>query len=116
MKQTIPVTSMRDRMLALLQGRELDHVPFVMYDGIVAPKEALKLVGPERLGLLRWCPIFRIEHPNCRFETQEHYEGPIRWQQNILHTPVGSIDELRGFEPALDSASIRKHYTKTRRL
>ncbi len=110
MKQTLAGTSMRDRMLALVQGRELDRVPFVMYDVMVAPGEALKLLGPGRIGLLRWCPIFRVEHPNCRFETNEHYEGAIRWQQNVLHTPVGSIEELQGFEPALDSASIRKHY------
>jgi len=42
------------------------------------------------------------------------YEGEFRWEHNVLHTPIGSIDELKGYEPLLNSASIRKHYVANR--
>ena len=31
--------AMRERMLALVQGRELDQVPFVMYDVMESPDD-----------------------------------------------------------------------------
>jgi len=54
--------AMRERMLALVQRREPDRVPFVMYDIMVPPDEAFEVLGPGRIGLMRWCPIWRVEH------------------------------------------------------
>jgi hypothetical protein len=102
--------TMRERMLALIQGREMDRVPFVMYDIMVPPAEVYQLMGPGSIGLLRWSPIWRVAHPNCRFEVQEYREGEIRRQRTTLHTPKGSIFELKAFEPVHNSGSIRKHY------
>ena len=62
-----PVT-MRERVMAVLQGRELDRVPFVTYD-FEPPliREVRESVGRERIGLLRWSAVHRVAHPNCRF-------------------------------------------------
>ena len=58
----------RDRLLAVLQGEQLDRVPFAQYDGIAPNEEAWSLVGRENLGLLRWSAIHHVKHPNCRSE------------------------------------------------
>ncbi|NLE45319.1 MAG: hypothetical protein GX620_11410 [Chloroflexi bacterium] len=106
--------TMRDRMLALIQGRELDRVPFVMYDIMAPPRLVDELLGPGRMGLLRWCPISRAEYPSCRLESESHYEREFRVERNTVHTPVGSISETKVFEPALNSGAIREHFIKTR--
>jgi len=58
-------TTMRERMLALLQGQELDRIPFATLDYVAPLDHVLNLLGPDRIGLLHWCPMHRIEHPNC---------------------------------------------------
>ncbi len=104
--------NMRERILALVQGREHDRVPFVMYDGIL-PREAVRHhLGRDRIGLLRWSKIHRVEHPTCRFQSEEYYLGEAKWQRNTLYTAVGSIYEERAFESGYGSSSIRKHYVQ----
>jgi len=104
---------MRERMLALVQGRDLDRVPFVMYDMMERPDDVYAALGPGSIGLLRWCPIWRSEHPNCRRVSDSRYEGEYRIERNTIHTPVGSISEVKVYEPALGTASIREHFVKT---
>ena len=56
-----PLT-MRERILAVIQGKELDRVPFVQYDHMAAPnKEIWSEIGRENLGILRWVQIHRME-------------------------------------------------------
>jgi len=104
--------TMYERMLAVIQGREPDRVPFVIYEGLLPLDEVYECLGRERVGVLRWSAVHRVEHPHCHFETQDRYVGETRWQRNTLHTPVGSIYEERAFETAYDSSSIRKHYVQ----
>ena len=103
-------TTMRERMLALVQGREIDRVPFVIYDGILPVQEVVEHLGRDRIGRLRWSAVHRVEHPHCHFEAQEYEIDGARWLRNTLHTPAGSVYEERAFEPAYGSSSIRKHY------
>jgi hypothetical protein len=104
--------TMRERILAVVQGRELDRVPFVMYDGILPTGEVQEYLGREHIGLMRWSNVHRVEHPHCCFETQEYYIGESKWQRITLHTPAGSVYEERAFEPVYGSSSIRKHYVQ----
>lgn len=106
-----PMT-MRERILAVVHGRELDQVPFVMYDGMLDTQEVQTWLGRSNIGRLRWSQIHRVEHPHCRFDTEEYYVGEARWCRNWLHTPVGSLYEERAFETAYSSSSIRKHYVQ----
>lgn len=104
--------TMRDRMLALVQGRTHDRVPFVMYDGILPVEDVGAYLGRERVGRLKWSAVHRVEHPHCRFESETYQVEGAPWQRNTLHTPAGSIYEQRAFEPAYETSSIRKHYVQ----
>jgi hypothetical protein len=103
----------RERILAVVQGRELDCVPFITYDyEPPAIADVMATVGPDRIGLLRWSAIHRVIHPHCRFETEAYMVGDTRWERRTLHTPAGSIFEERAFEPGYGSSAIRKHYVE----
>jgi len=99
-------------MLALVQGRELDRVPFVVYEGMFPVEEVYAHLGRERVGHLRWSAIHHTEHPHCHFEDETYYVGETRWQRTTLHTPAGKIYEERAFESGYGSSSIRKHYVQ----
>ncbi len=107
--------TMRERILAVVQGKELDRVPFISYD-FEPPliREIWESVGRERIGLLRWSAVHRVAHPNCRFEDEDYVVDDTRWQRTTLHTPAGSIYEERAFEAGYGSSSIRKHYVEER--
>ena len=109
----MPDITMRDRILAVVQGRPLDRVPFVMYDGMLPLDDVFGCLGPDRIGLMRWCPTHRVEHPHCRFESEDYFVDGAKLRRNTLHTPAGAIHEERAFEPVYESSSIRKHYVET---
>jgi hypothetical protein len=69
-------------------------------------------VGPERIGLLRWTAVHRVEHPHCRFVEHEYRVEGTRWLRTTLHTPAGAIFEELAFEPGYGSSAIRKHYVE----
>lgn len=109
----MPTLTMRDRILSVIHGRELDRVPFVMYDGLLPTAEVQQELGRENLGLMKWSAIHRIETPHCRFDDHPFYVGDTRWQRRTLYTPAGQLVEERAFEPVYDSSSIRKHFIET---
>jgi hypothetical protein len=102
--------TMRDRILAVIQGRPHDQVPFVIYDGLLPVHEVQAHLGRESVGLLRWSAVHRVLHPHCRFQELDYEVDGTRWRRTWLHTPAGSLYEERAFEPVYDSSSIRKHY------
>ena len=106
--------TMHERILAVVQGRDLDRVPFVIYDGMLPMDEVDRVLGPERIGLMRWSEVHKVIAPHCHFLTEDYWVGNNRWQRNTLVTPVGSIFEERQFEPVFDSSSIKKHYVQER--
>lgn len=108
----MPAMTMRERMLALIQGRAHDRVPFVMYDGILPVDEVAAHLGRERVGRLKWSAVHRVEHPHCRFENESYQVEGAPWLRNTLHTPAGAIYEERAVEPAYETSSIRKHYVQ----
>ena len=67
--------TMRERMLAVIQGREHDRVPFAMYEIMLPAQEAFDLLGHGNIGLIRFCSIFRAETPNCRRESESLLRG-----------------------------------------
>lgn len=57
--------TMRERMLALIQGRPHDRVPFVQYTGLAGPNDEIwAVIGRENMGILQWTSLHRIETPN----------------------------------------------------
>ncbi len=107
-----PMT-MRERILALIQGREHDRVPFVQYDGIAAPNEEVwAVVGRENLGILRWSGVHRIETPHCHWHAEEIQVGERRGVRHTLVTPAGTLTEERVIEPVYGSSAARTHFVK----
>ena len=104
----------RERILAVVQGREHDRVPFVQYSGIAAPNEEVwNLLGRNRLGILKWSHVHRVRYPTCRSESQDFERNGQRWRRTEMHTPKGSMFEERCFESAYNSSSVRKHYVES---
>ncbi len=103
--------TMRERMLAMVQRRTHDRVPFVQYDNIAAPNdEVWSLVGRENMGILRWAQLYRLDSPNCSIEGLDSQRGGFRCRITIITTPAGGLTEEKLFEPVYGSASIRKHF------
>ncbi|MEW6355700.1 MAG: uroporphyrinogen decarboxylase family protein [Planctomycetota bacterium] len=103
-----PMT-MRERMLAVVQGREHDRVPFVQYSGIAAPNEEVwAVIGRENMGLLQWCGVHGFAHPNCRWEQKDIVSDGKQGKIRTLHTPEGSLTE-ESVNAAIGAAR-RKHF------
>ena len=107
-----PLT-MRERILAVIQGKELDRVPFVQYDHMAAPnKEIWSEIGRENLGILRWVQIHRIEHPHCRMHTEPIERAGLKGERTTIETPRGTMTKEVLFEPTFGTGSTKKHFVK----
>jgi len=105
--------TMRQRMLAAIEGRPADRVPFVQYDGLAAPSEEIwSVIGRNNMGLIRWSGVHRCEHPNCRIDSEEIHRDGRRGIHNTLYTPEGNLFEERFYEPAYGSTAAAVHYVK----
>jgi len=106
----MPEMTMRERMLALVEGREHDHVPFVEYSGISGSPndEVWSVLGRNNMGLLIWCGLHGSHAPNCRFESEEINIEGRKGTRTILHTPEGKLTDDR-LNAAISSSSY-KHY------
>jgi hypothetical protein len=104
--------TMRERMLALVNGDAHDRVPFVQYSGIGASdQEVWSVIGRENMGVLVWCGVHSFEHPNCRFESEEFEIDGRRGTRRKLHTPDGTLTEER-LNAAIASASSKHFVTE----
>ena len=107
-----PMT-MHERMLAVVQGREADRVPFVQYNGMVAPNEEIwKLIGRENMGLVQWSAVHKWDTPNCRWESEPFERNGRSAVRTTLYTPEGSLTEEKVFEPVYNSGQPAKHFIK----
>lgn len=107
--------TMRERMLAVVQGRMPDRVPFVQYNGLAAPNEEIwSVIGRENMGLLRWSAVHKTETPNCRVDSEPIEVNGVRGVRNTLHTPKGSLWEEKLIEPTFGTGATRKHYVQER--
>ena len=105
--------AMRERMLAVVQGKEHDRVPFVQYSGLAAPDEEVwSVVGREKMGILRWSAVHRVEHPRCRTETESFERRGLKGVRTTIHTSGGSLRQEKLIEPAYGSAHVSEHFVK----
>ncbi len=65
--------TMRERILAVVQGRPHDRAPFVIYDGMLPLPDLDEVLGAGRIGLMRWSNVHRVEHPHCRFVDEDDW-------------------------------------------
>ena len=107
--------TMKQRLMAAVRGQPHDRVPFACYDGFspyMPYEEVSALCGSGNVGLIRWCPCYRIEHPDCKFEEESVTRDGRQVVRTTLYTPKGSLTREAQVEPAYGSASTRKHYVK----
>lgn len=92
--------TMRERMLAIIQGRKPDRVPFVSYRNLAAPSEEIwAVVGRENLGLLQWLGICRWNAPNCPWEEETFTRNGAPWFRQTMHTPEGPLVQEGSVQP-----------------
>ena len=105
--------TMQERMLAVVEGRVQDRVPFVQYSGTGGPNEEIwAALGRGRMGLLQWTSVHRVETPHCATESEDYEVEGQRRRRTTLHTPAGDLVEERAFEEGYGSSSIRKHFVE----
>ena len=102
----------RDRLLAVIQGRELDRVPFAQYDNMAPNNEVWSTCGRNNVGLLRWSAVHSIKAPNCRSEAVPIVHGGLKGERRTLHTPAGDLVEEYTWEPALGTVSRHERFVK----
>ena len=113
MRNLRPMTN-RERILAIIHGRELDRVPFVQYSGLAAPDaEVWAEIGRDSMGLLRWTTVHRLVAPNCRIVTEDISREGHNAVRRVMTTPTGTLTERRRFEPTYGTAHIYEHFVKT---
>lgn len=101
-------------MLAFVEGRPHDRVPFVQYAGIAPLDEVWGLLGREKVGVLRWSAVHRVERPGVVIEHRDDERARRRHRHTTVHTPKGDLWEERSFEPVHNSSSVHKHYVASR--
>jgi hypothetical protein len=102
--------TMRERMLAVVEGKPHDRVPFVMYQGMEPTEEVYALVGRQSIGLLPWVSVHRTESPHCRFETEKIARRALRGIRTTLHTPEGRLTQERFYTPAFGETASPATY------
>lgn len=107
----MPTMTMRQRMLNLVRGDEVDRVPFVSYCGVAAPDEEVwDLIGRDQMGLLRWTMPYRLDHPNCPSTEEPLTRDGLEGIRTTIETPRGPMVSERFFEPTYHTASISRHF------
>jgi len=103
----------RERIQAIIHGRELDRVPFLQYNGLAAPNEEVwAALGRDKVGIVRWSRVHRLETPNCRSDTVETIEDGVLVQQTTLTTPAGSLVQEHRRVPESGAYSTQKHFVR----
>ena len=103
--------TMRERMLAVIKGEQLDLVPFAQFDGLAGPNEEIwDHIGRGEMGLIRWTRLHRVEHPNCQLREERITRAGVDGIIFTIETPRGELVEERYLEPTYGTAWIDKHY------
>jgi hypothetical protein len=105
--------TMRERILAVVRDQGPERVPFVNYEGLAAPNdEVWGLIGRENMGLLRWSAVHRLEHPGCRWESEQCERDGRRALRNRIRMPKGVIEETRLYQDDLGVWAAAEHFVK----
>lgn len=106
----------RQRLLAVLEDREHDRVPFIQYDNCAAPNQEIwRAFGRNRMGILRWTSAHRLEAPHCSSDSKEFWRDGLRGKRTVLSTPKGELVQEALIEPTYGAGSTKKHYVTERR-
>ncbi len=108
--------TMKERMLAVVEGRPVDYSPFVTYNHNGAPNEEIwQALGREHMGVYRGTYIHKTLNDECKlisedFKLPNGHEG-IR---KTIVTPKGTLFEEHLKQYDLNTYAMAKHYVETK--
>jgi len=89
----------RERVLAILNGKRPDKVPFTVYEQKLPQCAVERRLRNEGLCIVnRSVPAFKVETPNCVVEELRCAEGGRLRIRTVIRTPIGELSSLQ--EPA----------------
>jgi len=90
----------RERVLAVLNGKRPDKVPFTIYESKIPQCAVERRLRNEGLCIVnnRLAPAFKVETPNCAVEECHYAEGGKPRIRTVIRTPIGELSSVR--EPA----------------
>lgn len=103
----------RERIFGVLRRTGIDRVPFIQYDGMVAPNEELwNALGRDKVGVLRWCRAFLKESDDCTMESVDIQQNGLSGVRRTVTTPHGSMVEERFRSPGLGVLAASRHFVQ----
>ena len=99
--------------MTVLRGGRADRIPFTLYGWITPDTPAAKTLHRRGLTPINSAPLVRVERKEVSFEHEEVVRDGKRLVLSRISTPVGSVDEVAGFEPGYGSRWILEHYVKS---
>ncbi len=101
----------RERMIGFLKGEPIDRLPLCQYNDMNAPNtEIWDALGTDAMGVLRWHPSWTYELNECRMEIEPVTVEGNPGHRTTIHTPVGSITEVRHELPFLTWDAVASEY------
>ncbi len=85
----------RERVEAVLRGRQVDKVPFTMYESKIPQCAAERGMRNHGLCIVNRMPVFRTHTPNVKSTQEIFYENGKQFTRTRIETPVGSLTSLR---------------------
>jgi hypothetical protein len=105
--------TMRERMLAVLQGKEHDKMPFTQYDNLIIPNELMwSTFGRENAGVLQRTKVTKLVNTKCSITSYDITEKGYKGKISTMHTPKGELHEKIIFDPYLNSPARVEHFVK----
>lgn len=99
--------------MTVLRGGRADRIPFTVYGWITPDTPAAKKLHQRGLTPINCAPVVRVERKDISFEHEEIVREGKRLVLSRISTPVGSVDEVAGFDPGYGSRWILEHYVKS---
>ena len=81
----------RARILAVLQGKDVDRIPFTVYWLMFPRGQAERELRNEGVTLVERVPLYHIETPNAELISREYHENGRRVMRKEYRTPAGTV-------------------------
>lgn len=96
----------RERILAVLQGRPVDGVPWSCYPGIIPVGEIEREMRDRGMAFIRPVTPYTRRTPNVEVTQRAAWEGGFQFTYTTWRTPLGELHEKRRVEEGYGSSWI----------
>ncbi len=98
------------RINNVLEGKEIDRIPFTVYWLMFPRGEAERKLRNEGVAIVERVPLYHIEYPNIELISREYFENGKRLINKEYHTPVGTVSSLFTKESTNDTSWWQSDY------